>query len=121
MSKINYEPRGDRVIVKQLTAAPQQEGQVFLPDSQRKPLNEGIVIAVGPGVRNRFTGMIDPVDLKEGDHVCFLEFAGFEIIVDGEAYISMRNEEVHGRRLAKPVTLPHELTDPAGNVFEDQD
>ena len=95
---INYEPRGDRVIVKSLPPVAPAPGEVVLPESQKKPLLEGIVVAVGPGLRNRVTGMRDPVDLKPGDHVCYVDFAGFDIEVDGEMYKSMRDEEIHGRR-----------------------
>lgn len=97
--KINYEPRGDRVIVKRLPMPEKRSDGLATPESMRKPLNEGTVIAVGPGKRNSITGSIDPVELKIDDHVCFLDYAGFDIEVDGEKYISMRDEEVHGRRL----------------------
>jgi len=95
---INYKPRGDRVIVKRLEPPAPKEGAPVLPKSQQKPLDEGLVIAVGPGVRNRVTGYIDEIDLREGDHVCFLEYAGSEIEIDGETYVSMRDEEIHGCR-----------------------
>jgi chaperonin GroES len=95
---INYEPRGDRVIVKTLPPPEAKEGEVYVPRSQQKPLNEGTVVAVGPGTRNRMTGQIDPVELAVGDQVCYLDFAGSEIEVDGEKYLSLRDEEIHGRR-----------------------
>ncbi len=109
-STINYEPRGDRVIVTQLPPPPPKPGQVLIPGSQQKPLNEGIVVAVGPGLRNRLTGQVDAVDLEPGDHVCFCDFAGNEIEVDGETYLSMRDEEIHGRRPGslQPVVKPFE-------------
>jgi chaperonin GroES len=87
-SPISYEPRGDRVIVTRLPLPQPKPGDVFLPASQQRPLNEGTVIAVGPGV----------VGIAPGDHVCFLDYAGFEIEVDGGTYLSMREEEIHGRR-----------------------
>lgn len=86
------------MIVQELPPPTPKEGEVFLPASQQKPLNEGIVIAVGPGARNRVTGQLDPIDLNPGDHVCFVDYAGFDIEVDGVKYKSMRDEEVHGRR-----------------------
>ncbi len=52
MSNLNYEPRGDRVIVKRLPLPQPKPGDVFLPASQQKPLNEGTVIAVGPWVED---------------------------------------------------------------------
>ena len=41
---------------------------------------------------------IDPIDLEPDDRVCFVDYAGFPIEVDGEEYLSLREEEIHGRR-----------------------
>lgn len=85
-----------------------------MPNSQTKALDEGIVVAVGPGQRNRLTWQIDPVDLEPGDHVCFGDFAGSDVTVDGVVYLSMRDEEIHGVRpaadrvaVAEPRPCPH--------------
>lgn len=83
-----YTPRGDRVIVKRLPLPEQQAGEMAVPDSQRRPPDEGIVHAVGP----------DVPDIAVGDHVCFLEHAGSELEIDGANYLSMREVEVHGKR-----------------------
>lgn len=97
-STIDYEPRQDRVVVSPLPPPPPKPGEVIIPGSQAKPLNEGIVVAVGPGSRNRLTGKIDPIDLEPGDHICYADFAGSSVTVDGVEYLSMRNEEIHGMR-----------------------
>jgi len=102
-STINYEPRGDRVVVRRLERPAPKPGEVIVPGSMQKQLDEGIVVAVGPGLRNRLTWQIDPVDIEPGDHVCFGDFAGSEIEVDGEKFLSMRDEEIHGRR---PAIVP---------------
>jgi chaperonin GroES len=88
---IGYVPRGDRAIVKRLPQAEHKPGEVIIPGSQQKPLDEGIVIAVGPEID----------DIEVGEHVCFLEFAGTTVEIDGEAYLSMRDQEIHGVRKAK--------------------
>ena len=113
-SSINYEPRGDRVVVKRLEPPAPKEGEVIMPKSQAKQLDEGIVVAVGPGLRNRLTWQVDPVDLQVGDHVCFGDYAGSDVEVDGVKYLSMRDEEIHGRRpaanrvgVADPKPCPH--------------
>jgi len=87
---LNYTPRGDRVIVKVLDRPEAPEGVLSAPKSQQKPLDEGIVFRVGP----------DPSvsDIRPGQHVCFLEFAGADIDVDGVTYKSLRGEEIHGVR-----------------------
>lgn len=87
-STFNYTPRGDRVIVKRLPRPEPEEGEMFTPDSQQKPLDEGEVIAVGA-----------VPDIHVGDHVCFLEYAGTTIEIDGQQYLSMRECEVHGVRI----------------------
>jgi chaperonin GroES len=98
-SQLNYIPRGDRVVVKRSPRPEPKSGDMFIPDSQQKPLNAGTVIAVGPGARNPITGQIDAiVDLRPGDTVEFLDYAGSEIEIDGEAYLSMRESEIHGKR-----------------------
>ena len=97
--RIGYTPRGDRVIVRRAERKPQEVGGIALPDSQQRPLNSGIVIAVGPGARNSVTGEIDAIgDLEPGDTVEFLDYAGAEIEVDGETYLCMREVEIHGKR-----------------------
>jgi chaperonin GroES len=89
--RINYTPRGDRVIVKRAERKPQEAGGIALPDSQQRPLNSGTVIAVGPGARNSVTGEVDAIeDLEPGDTVEFLDYAGAEIEVDGETYLCLR-------------------------------
>src|SRR4051812_42047737 len=75
-SSIDYTPRGDRVIVKRLPPPVAKEGEVIIPGSQRPPLNEGTVVAVGSAK--------ELADIQIGDHVCFLDFAGTTIEVDGQ-------------------------------------
>jgi chaperonin GroES len=75
---VHYAPRGDRVVVKRLPRTESEAGQLSIPDSQKPPINEGIVIAVGPGARNRVTGQIDPIDLQPGDQVAWVDYAGSE-------------------------------------------
>ena len=72
---------------------------MVIPDSQQKRPTAGIVIAVGPGARNPVTGKIDPIeDLKPGDHIEYLDYAGFSVTIDGVEYVSMRESEIHGKR-----------------------
>jgi chaperonin GroES len=98
-SSISYSPRGDRVIVKRTERERVEPTGITLPDSQQRPLNSGTVIAVGPGARNSVTGRIDPIeDLKVGDTVEFLDYAGTGIEIDGQEYLCMRENEIHGKR-----------------------
>jgi co-chaperonin GroES (HSP10) len=70
-----------------------------------KELNEGVVLAIGPGWRNPATGAVQPIaDLEVGQEVLFLDFAGSEITIDGEKLLSLKNEEIHGSRPKKADT-----------------
>ena len=86
--KLSYTPRGDRVIVKRLERPAPAADAMAIPDSQKQVVNEGTVVAVGPKVP----------DLKPGDHVCFYEFSGSPVEIDGEEYLSMGEGEIHGVR-----------------------
>ncbi len=90
------------MIVRRLPLPEPVEGEVYVPASQQKPLNEGIVIAVGPSLYHPTMQAGQDVvvsDLNPGDTVCFVDYAGFEIEVDGETYLSLRDEEIHGKRI----------------------
>jgi chaperonin GroES len=86
--ELSYSPRGDRVVVKQLPKPEAKPGEMFIPDSQTRPPDEGIVIAVGPSEKC--------ADIKVGDHVYFLEQAGSPVIIKGERFLGMRESEIHG-------------------------
>lgn len=95
---LNYIPRGDRILVRRLLPPEPEPGKMVNPLSQTKPLNAGIVLAVGPGARNRVTGQVEPIaDLQPGDIVEFVEYAQ-EVEVDGETLLLLRDEEIHGKR-----------------------
>ncbi len=121
--QVHYQPRGDRVVVKRLPreepTAEATPGQLQVPETQRPPVNEGIVIAVGPGARNRVTGQIDPIDLQPGDQVAWVEFAGSEDPETG--HLMLRDEEIWGvvrgarepfaTQLAALELIKHDLED----------
>lgn len=94
----HYVPRGDRVLVLRKDLPQPVAGDVIIPRSHQKQLDEGTVVAVGPGLRNRFTGEVDKLDLVPGDEVLFVEYGGTDVEVDGVQYLSVRDEEIHGIR-----------------------
>ena len=46
-------PLADRVLVKRSVAATQSAGGILLPESAQKKENEGVVVEVGPGARDK--------------------------------------------------------------------
>jgi chaperonin GroES len=78
----NLKPLGDRLVVK-----PQEQLQVTasglaLPETAKEKPQQGEVIAVGPGQRDK-KGKRVPMDVQVGDIVLFAKYGGTEI-KDGE-------------------------------------
>jgi co-chaperonin GroES (HSP10) len=61
-------------------------------EDKDKPL-EGIIAAIGKG-KMLDNGVIVKPDLKVGDRVFFGKYSGFEMNIDGEEYIMMRDSDV---------------------------
>lgn len=71
------------------------KGGVLLPESAVSKLNEGKVIAVGPGARATDGTVIRP-SVKEGDDVLLPEYGGSKIAVDGKDLFLYRDDELLG-------------------------
>jgi chaperonin GroES len=52
-------------------------------------------VAIGEGKKNP-KGFLEPMSVKEGDHVLFGEFSGQKVTVDGEELLMMREPDVIG-------------------------
>jgi chaperonin GroES len=83
----------DRVLVRKLKAPTKSVGGVLLPESAQKTLNEGIVLAVGPG-RIAETGQRIDVGVKVGDKVLLPEYGGNSVKVDDEDLLIYRDEDI---------------------------
>ncbi|PNH05805.1 chaperonin [Tetrabaena socialis] len=88
-------PLLDRVLIDKVQAATKSTGGILLPESVSQKVNEGLVVAVGPGRRNK-DGDLLPVAVKEGDKVLLPEYGGSQIkLGDKELYL-YRDEELLG-------------------------
>mmetsp|Transcript_16836 Transcript_16836/g.50282 ORF Transcript_16836/g.50282 Transcript_16836/m.50282 type:complete len:99 (-) Transcript_16836:349-645(-) len=87
-------PLLDRVLVRKVAAPEQSIGGILLPESAAK-LNEGIVIAVGAGRRDK-DGNLIPNDVKEGDTVLLPEYGGTAVQIDHEKLSVFRQEDIIG-------------------------
>jgi chaperonin GroES len=82
------------VLVKKVS--PQTKiGGIVLPDSAQKKTNQGKVVAVGAGSRDR-DGRIHSLSVKEGDNVLLSEYGGTEVEVDGEELHLYREDDILG-------------------------
>ena len=92
---INITPLHDRVIVKRIDEGEQVRGGIIIPDSAKEKPQEGEVIAAGEG-KYREDGTRQALDVKTGDRVLFGKYSSSEIVIDGEALLIMREDEILG-------------------------
>ena len=65
---------------------------IVLPQSK---LFSGIIVAIGEGKKN-LKGFIEPMNVKEGDHVLFGEHSGQKVTIEGEELLIMRENDIIG-------------------------
>jgi chaperonin GroES len=89
----NFQPLGERVIIKPIEGAEQTKGGIYLPDTAREKPQEGEVVATGSG-RVTDDGKRVPMELSKGDHVIYSKFAGTEYKDDDIEYLIMRESDI---------------------------
>lgn len=89
---VNLTPLHDRVIVRRIEDKESVRGGIIIPDSAKEKPQEGEVIAVGAGKREK--GERVPLDVKPGDRVLFGKYSGTEIKVEDEDVLILREEEI---------------------------
>ena len=77
MAKVNIQPLGDRVLVKQVEEKEQVKGGIIIPDSAKEKSQEATVVAVGLG-RTLDDGKRSSFDVKVGDRVLISKYGGTE-------------------------------------------
>ncbi len=99
LPEVNFKPFHDRVLVLRALAEEAPAGNIVIPDNEKEPPLEGRVIARGPG-RVEMGGWVSP-SAEPGDVVLFDKYAGVPVVVDGQEYLLLRDEELLGRRQQK--------------------
>jgi chaperonin GroES len=95
VTKTTLRPLHDRILVKRLAEGDEKHGSIIIPDSAKEKPQEGQVIAVGTGKVTE-AGRKIPLDVKAGDRILFGKYSGSEIKLDGQEYLTMREEDVLG-------------------------
>jgi len=91
---MNFQPLGDRIIIKPLEPENKTKGGIVLPDTVKEKPQEGKVIAVGKG-KVLDNGAIQKPEVKEGDVVLYGKYSGTEVTTkDGEEYLIVREEDI---------------------------
>jgi chaperonin GroES len=86
-------PLHDRLIVQRIDEGEQNVGGIIIPDAAKEKPQQGTVIAAGNG-KVKDNGKRIPLDVKAGDRILFGKYAGQEIMLDGEEYFIMKEDDV---------------------------
>ncbi len=92
---MKFRPLHDRVVVRRIDPQQTSAGGIIIPDTVKEKPMEGEVIAAGPGARDE-AGVVQPLDVKDGDRVLFGKWSGTEVMLDGEEFIIMKEGDLMG-------------------------
>ena len=83
------------MLVKRIEPPTKSIGGVLLPDSAQTKLNEGMVISVGPGRRDK-DGALLPMGVKPDDKVLLPQYGGNDVTLGDEDFTLFRDEDILG-------------------------
>ena len=89
---VNITPLHDRVLVRRTEEKETVKGGIIIPDSAKEKPQEGEVVAVGSGRREK--GELIPLDVKAGDRILFGKYSGNDIKIDDEEYLILKEDEI---------------------------
>ena len=89
-------PLGDRILVRKAEKEVKTASGILLPSNNAKDPNEGVVVAVGPGLRD-VSGALHAPTLKAGDSVLRPKYGGTEIEIGEEKLTLYREEDILGK------------------------
>jgi len=93
---MNLKPLSDRVVVRRVDSESVTKGGIVIPDAAAEKADQGTVLAVGPGKRNKETSELIALDVAVGDRVLFGKFSGQTVKVDSEELLILREEDILG-------------------------
>ena len=88
-------PLQDRVIVRRMEEERKTASGIVIPDAATEKPDQGEIIAVGNGKADD-NGKLIPMSVKKGDKVLFGKYAGQTFKMDGQEYMTMREDDIIG-------------------------
>jgi len=92
---MTFRPLHDRILIERVEEKESVKGGIVIPDTAKEKPQEGQVVAVGSGKKEK-DGKVIPLDVKVGDRILLGKYSGTEIRIDDEDYLILREEEVLG-------------------------
>ncbi len=93
-SEPNIQPLNDRVLVDPISQETETESGIIIPDTAKEERPQrGIVIAVGPGRRNK-DGERIPLEIEVGQEIIFRKYSPDEIEVGEHKYYILSENDI---------------------------
>lgn len=86
-------PVGDKVVVERVEAEEKTAGGIVLPDNAREKPAKGRIVSVGDGVMLP-DGRRVPFQVREGDRVLFLSYAGTDVQIDNKDLLVLNESDI---------------------------
>lgn len=94
MKAINFTPQTDCVVIERLPPEKVTASGIIIPDQATRKMNEGLVLAVGAGIRNERTGIRMPMTVKAGDRVLFNNFEVQDFCYEDRNYLIVHETDL---------------------------
>jgi chaperonin GroES len=92
---MTFRPLGDLILIRRVEEDAKTPGGIIIPDTAKEKPQQGEVLAVGPGARDKDGRRLEP-ELKAGQKVLFGKWSGSEVRIDGEDLLIMKESDVLG-------------------------
>ena len=90
MSKVNFKPLADRVLVEPEAAEEKTASGIIIPDTAKEKPQKGKIIAVGDGTTDH------KMNVKVGDRVLYGKYSGTELTIEDTHYLIMKESDIFG-------------------------
>ena len=88
MSKVGMKPINDRVVIKPAPAEEVTSGGIIIPDTAKEKPQRGEIVAAG-AVKDG-----NMMTVQVGDTVLYGKYAGQKVMLDGQEYLIMREDDI---------------------------
>ena len=91
-SKLSIQPLGQRVVVQLNEAKKGKVGSLYVPETTQQEINEGTIVAVGPGKRVGCKTI--PISVQVGQKVLLPKYGGQVVKIDRQEYTILSEEDI---------------------------
>lgn len=92
-TKTKLRPLADRVLVRREKEQETVSGGIILPESAKQKQELGVVVAVGPGKKDKDGKNIE-IAVTAGDQIMWDKYGGQEVTIDEEEFIIVKADDI---------------------------